>query len=130
MTWTYIQQNGRLYGPTGKLVGIGYSGRGAGLNNPAADMIHRVGPIPCGTYTIGAPLDPPDHLGPLAMPLTPGAGNVMFGRSGFYVHGDNAALNHTASDGCVILPRGFRQMIADSEDRALRVVATDVKGTK
>ena len=39
------------------------------------------------------------------------------------IHGDNPAANHTASDGCIILARPFRQMISASPDRALVVVA-------
>ena len=125
MPWTYVQQTGHLYGPNNKLVAIGYSGHGSGMNNPAAQDQHAIGPIPCGLYDIGDPLDPPDHLGPLAMPLGPAAGNEMFGRSSFFIHGDNASLNHSASDGCVILAHGFRQQIADSDDGELRVVATE-----
>lgn len=120
--WQYEQKSGRLL-HDGAVIGIGYSGHGVGLNNHAMQDQHGVGPIPCGLYTIGDPLDPPDHLGPLAMPLTPDAGNEMFGRSALFIHGDNAHLNHTASDGCLILPHGFRQQIADSDDDQLQVVS-------
>jgi hypothetical protein len=55
------------------------------------------------------------------MPLTP-SGDT-FGRSDFFIHGDNAQLNHSASDGCIILVREIRQQIVDSLDSDLQVVA-------
>jgi Protein of unknown function (DUF2778) len=121
MVWTYKQTSGGL-GHDGAEVGAGYSGHGDGLNNPAMQNIHDVGPIPQGTWTIGPPHDPPDHLGPLAMPLTHISGND-FGRSAFFIHGDNAAGDHSASDGCIIMSHAIRQQIADSDDRDLQVEA-------
>jgi len=121
MTWTYKQSTGEL-DRDGAAVGAGYSGHGDGLNNPAMQDVHDVGPIPQGGWTIGPPVDPPDHLGPLALPLTHVSGDE-FGRSAFFIHGDNAQLNHSASDGCIILVRELRQQIVDSGDDDLQVVA-------
>jgi hypothetical protein len=121
MTWTYKQSSGEL-DHDGAVAGTGYSGHGDGLNNPAMQSAADVGPIPQGVYTIGLPHSPPDHLGPLAMPLTHVSGDI-FGRSAFFIHGDNAAGNHSASDGCIILARPIRQQIADSPDRDLQVIA-------
>ena len=84
---------------------------------------HNVGPIPQGIYTIGAPHNPPDHLGPLALPLYPDPGNTMFGRFGFFVHGDNQFANHTASDGCIVIFHGVRMQIASSTDKNLVVTS-------
>lgn len=125
MPFVYVQKTGSLYRPNRKLLAVGYSGHGQGLNNPAWQDHVGVGPIPCGRYTIGAVRDPPDHLGPVAMPLEPHSDNNMHGRSAFWIHGDNASLNHSASDGCLILARGFRQQIADSYVRDLTVVAQE-----
>lgn len=125
MPWVYVQKTGSLYRPNRKLLAVGYSGHGAGLNNPAWQDHVGVGPIPCGRYTIGPAHTPIDHLGPLAFPLVPFKTNDMLNRSGFFLHGDNAALNHTASNGCIILTHGFREMIGDSEDRQLVVVAQE-----
>jgi hypothetical protein len=47
----------------------------------------------------------------------------MFGRSGFLIHGDNAEMNHTASDGCIILSHDIREQIDESEDRVLIVTS-------
>jgi len=105
----------------GSLLATGYSGHGDGVNNPAMQNVHDFGPIPQGVYTIGEPLDPPDHLGTLAMPLTPDPANEMFGRSEFFIHGDNAAMNHSASDGCIILDHTARAAIFAGSDRGLTV---------
>jgi hypothetical protein len=119
--WTYFQSTGNFVDEDGGTVDIGYSGNGAALNNPEMQDVHDQGPTPRGGYVIGAAEDHP-HLGPLAMPLEPLPGNVMFGRSGFFIHGDNALMNHTASAGCIILSRAARQMLAASGDRLLHVV--------
>lgn len=119
---TYAQRSGELVDAEGYLIGIGYSGDGVGLNNPAAQKLARTGPIPVGLYTIGKPLEPIDHLGPIAMPLTPAKGNVMFGRSGFFMHGDNQAMNHTASLGCIVMLKIARISVRDGEDHELEVV--------
>jgi hypothetical protein len=57
------------------------------------------------------------------MALDPDPGNQMFGRDGFLIHGDNMAMNHTASEGCIILGRPIREQIADSADRVIVVTA-------
>jgi hypothetical protein len=114
--WTYArrarQGNGELL-RDGAVMGIGYSGHGEGLNNPAADAETGVGPVPAGRYAIGPFFDHP-HLGPCVARLVPLAGTDTHGRSGFFIHGDNAAANHTASDGCIILARPLREMIRAS----------------
>lgn len=125
MSFTYVQATGNLYDANGVRLGTGYSGRGSGLDNPAAENERAVGPIPCGRYRIGPARKPIDHLGPLAMPLDPDPSNEMVGRSGFFIHGDNAALDHSASDGCVILARPLRQLIDDSSDDILDVVPNE-----
>jgi lipoprotein-anchoring transpeptidase ErfK/SrfK len=48
----------------------------------------------------------------------------MDGRDGgFMVHGDNEHLNHTASDGCIILSHALREAIQQRGDKGLEVVA-------
>ena len=123
MTWTYQQSTGRLTGPDGLLAGVGYSGHGPGLNNPDMQGAVGVGPIPQGLWHIGPARNPPDHLGPLAMPLTPQAGTHALGRSAFFMHGDNAAANHTASDGCIIMNHTIRLAVDNSADCNLMVIA-------
>ena len=121
MSWSYEQATGALAAPDGTLAGTGYSGHGAGLNNPAAEQEIGVGPIPIGGYTIGPFFDDPGGKGPLVAHLKPDEENVMFGRSGFMIHGDNPQMDHTASDGCIILAHELRQEIAASGDNRLLV---------
>ena len=121
MAWHYNNATGVMTGPDGVVVGTGYSGNGAGLNNPAAEAIPDVGPIPEGVWRIGTAFDHP-HLGPVAMVLIPLALLTASTRSGFFIHGDNIQMNRSASHGCIILGRPIREEIAQSTDRTLIVV--------
>lgn len=94
----------------------GYSGSPQGINNPTMEHIRNVGPIPRGRYLIGAPHSH-KRLGPVVMTLFP-HGHAAHGRSGFMIHGDNMNLNRTASQGCIILGRDYRQRIADAVNEA------------
>jgi hypothetical protein len=119
MSWTYEQKTGRLL-LDGNYIATGYSGHGAGVDNPGLESVAEVGPLPEGTYTIGeAFLNP--RTGPISMRLTCVSGDE-FGRSEFLIHGDNSAMNQTASEGCIILPHAVRVAIDASADRELIVV--------
>jgi len=120
--WTYQQSTGKLTDPTGAWIGTGYSGHGEGLNNPAMEADPGVGPIPAGIWDIGPALDPPDHLGPIAMPLTPLPGFDPHGRSAFFIHGDNAAGDESASHGCIVIQRADREQVDASDDCRLLVI--------
>ena len=124
MPFTYQQSTGR-FSRNGNLIGIGYSGHGPGVNNPAMEGVVGVGPIPAGAWTIGpAHFDGP--LGPVVMNLDPVAPFDALGRSAFRIHGDNDHLNHTASDGCIILGPDYRKQIAVAVaggDNSLTVMA-------
>jgi hypothetical protein len=122
MTWSYTQGSGQL-SHDGEIIGKGYAGVAAGWNNPAAQDQPFVGPLPQGTYTIGEPMADGGHMGPYVLPLTPWTNNNMFGRAGFFVHGDNQSMNNTASNGCIVLARALRVMIAQSGDNTLVVTA-------
>lgn len=122
----YEQTTGKLRIDDGldddDFVGVGYSGFGANKNNPAAEMIHNEGPIPRGMWTIGEMiLSTPLH-GPFVMPLEPQAGTETFGRSGFLIHGDSIVNPGQASQGCIIMDREIRLIIAHSPDKTLEVV--------
>jgi RHS repeat-associated protein len=90
----------------------GYAGNGPGLKNPNAQNQKNVGPLPQGKYTVGAPNN---RRGPFTRPLTQDPSNNMFDRSGFLIHGDNAAQNHSASTGCIVVPRDCRSGILTGE---------------
>ena len=122
MSWVYYQRSGKLY-LNDSPIAAGYSGFGAGKNNPSAQEQVGVGPIPCGAYVIGDALaeDPPH--GPLVMRLSPYPETQTFGRSGFLVHGDSVESPGAASHGCIILPRPVRERIAGWPDRLLMVLS-------
>lgn len=120
MSLTYAVTSGELY--DGLIFeGRGYSGHGPGLNNPAMEGFADVGPIPAGRYAIGPP-HTHGELGPLAMRLTP-INHDAHGRSGFFIHGDNSLMNHTASHGCIILGRAIRSVIAANGIHQIEVTA-------
>jgi hypothetical protein len=120
--WEYSQSSGNLLDPSGIVIGVGYSGNGADLNNPAGQGDIGHGPCPQGSWTIGPFFDDPGGKGPIVAHLSPCPGNDMDGRAGgFMIHGDNGAMNHTASDGCIVLARDLRQAIASSGDTQLLV---------
>lgn len=120
--WLYVQATGALYDPEGVLQVHGYSGHAEGLNNPLMQNVHATGPLPQGFYTINAPQTPIGHLGPIAMFLAPDESNTMFGRSAFFMHGDNSLMNRSASDGCIIMPVMVRGKVNASSDKRLCVV--------
>ena len=122
LAWTYGQKSGELQ-QDGKPVAAGYSGAGAGKNNPALENVPNVGPIPQGDWTIsGPPVDTADH-GPYVLKLNPEDDTETFGRSGFLIHGDSKEHPGCASHGCVILPRAVREQVWNSGDRTLEVRA-------
>ncbi|MGH9418017.1 MAG: tlde1 domain-containing protein [Terriglobales bacterium] len=127
--WEYSQSEGTIAHvfPDGarKLIGSGYSGFGSALDDPAAQDEDKLGPIPRGSWIIGPQQNHSlaDGRGTLiaAMPLAPAPGNTTV-RKDFWIHGDTAAHNHTASQGCIVLPRDTRNAIARSGDSRLEVV--------
>lgn len=114
----YSQKTGTL-SHGGEPIGKGYAGHGEGLNNPKLEMVHNLGPIPKGVWDIGLFFDD-KHLGPCVAALRPTAQDV-FGRGGFFIHGDNKRMNHTASDGCIILSKELRELIRDSNETTITV---------
>ena len=56
------------------------------------------------------------------LPLTPFKVNNMYGREGFFIHGDSIDNPGNASNGCIVLNRQWRVMIAQSADDVLVVV--------
>lgn len=110
----YVQAVGDIGigpGPADYLrIGGGYAGRGVDRNRSDSESVKTRGPLPRGSYVIG---DPRNHpvLGPLAYPLTPRNDVYTFGRSGFFIHGDNAKGDDSASYGCIVASRPVREAI-------------------
>lgn len=122
--WVYEQDTGRLHKPDGGVIATGYSGGNCGsnpeaINNHAMQDRHNIGPIVCGRFTFGTPING-SHLGPLAIPLIPDPSNQMFGRSGFFCHGDTNPPGK-ASKGCIIMTQVVREAISASDDKDLVV---------
>lgn len=116
---SYEISTGKLW-RDGVKIGEGYSGTPECKNDPDKCSLHDQGPIPPGTYDIGAPVDTVTH-GPYVLPLTPHAENEMYGRSGFLIHGDSVIHPGTASRGCIIMPRAVREYVHHSGERTLEV---------
>ena len=117
--YAYHQSSGKFYHDE-QLIGIGYSGQPPHKNQGSAQNIPEYGPIPVGKYTI-RPAFFHNMLGPLAMPLAPDPNNEMFGRGGFYIHGDSMLHPGMASHGCIILAHDLRKQIDAGTDRMLIV---------
>jgi hypothetical protein len=99
--WIYAQKTGALL-RNGKATGVGYSGFDNGKNSLAMQAVPNVGPIPQGSWTIvGPPFNSPGH-GPYVLRLE---------------------ARGCASRGCIILPRAIRELVWQSGDTVLEVVA-------
>lgn len=109
--WIYEVASGSLFHySTGEWLAQGYSGRPASMNKPADEHLKGVGPIPRGLYQIGRPRHS-EKTGRFVLDLTP-VGHAAMGRTGLQIHGDNTAMNGSASSGCIILPPKIRSQIA------------------
>ena len=127
MPWTFEIAGGSILNPDGSFAASAYSGgdkgqRPDGVDNVSDEATKNVGPLPEGIYTLGTPVDH-SQLGPFAIPLIPDPSNQMYGRGSMYIHGDTAAMNHSASEGCIITNRNTRNAMWVSSDHELRVVA-------
>ena len=125
MTWRFEQDTGNIFDPTGELAGTGYAGGNCGanpegINNHSMQDIPLIGPIPLGLFTMGEPVEH-SQLGPFAIPLIPDPANEMFGRGGFYCHGDTA-IPMRASEGCIVQVPDVRHAMWASADHEVEVV--------
>lgn len=120
----YSQSDGLLFLEDGDgnraLLARGYSGRGLDRDNPASEAKAGRGPIPRGVWAVGRAIHHP-RLGPLVFSLAP-FGHDAYGRSEFFIHGDNAAADKSASDGCIVIGRSARECISALAIAVLEVV--------
>jgi RHS repeat-associated protein len=126
----YEQSTGQMYlidGLTGKeqFLGQGYAGNGFGFNNPDAQNVSNIGPIPEGLYSVGSIRDnrvriglPNERVMEASLRLTP-ITNIG-ARSGFLIHSDFGVS--TASNGCICTPVTVREAVANTGVRRLQVV--------
>lgn len=112
--WVYSQSTGCLYlcdrQDVRTLVATGYSGAAGHINRAESEQLKSLGPIPRGVWRLGSKFNHA-RLGPASIPLTPVEEAKVFGRSDFWIHGDNSRKNGTASRGCIILDRKTRDTI-------------------
>lgn len=106
----------------------GYSGRGVCLNDPDAEDIVGQGPIPKGVYRLRLMAHRRFKAPAFFCDPDEATREVLreYGRSGFWIHGDNAAGNRTASHGCIILAASARQSVVRLMENGfdhLRVIA-------
>ncbi len=119
--WLYSQSTGRVT-KDDKFYGVGYAGNnkeGRCKDNPLAQNIKNHGPLPQATYTMTEVVEG-THMGPFAIKLLPEPSSQMFGRSEFYIHGDDGA--GTASDGCICVSQVLRKTMWDSDDKKVQVI--------
>ena len=120
----YEQATGRVFQETPEkrvLLGKGYSGFPPFTNDPSAQTLKQRGPIPRGSFRVHRPFDH-SRLGRMVMFLEPLKETEMFGRSGFFIHGDNAFANQTASHGCIVLALATRSRVAECAPCLLDVI--------
>lgn len=122
MTWRYEQSTGILT-RDGVYFCRGYSGHGVGKNNPNMETVPNIGPIPKGKWKLTAMTDTQEH-GPRVIRLraVPGTATT-YGRDGFLIHGDSIAAPGEASQGCIIIGRFHRELMWNTKDVDLEVVA-------
>lgn len=130
MSFQYIIESGEFL-RDGHIFMYGYAGRDGGKNNPLMTYVKDIGPLPCGSYTIGDPYND-ESLGPVCFKLEPDQSNQMFGRSLFRIHADSIAHPGDASHGCIVslglgklTGRACRENLASivqAGDRNLKVV--------
>lgn len=126
MPWQFIQDAGEMLKDGGLADGDCYSGHGIGFNNPEAEEVHDVGPIPAGEWTIKELIEHHGTHGPYVLRLEPKPGTNTFGRSGFLMHGKPKAPADikSGSHGCICGSYATRMRIWLSADRDLEVLAT------
>ncbi|GAA3586081.1 hypothetical protein GCM10023078_12330 [Gibbsiella greigii] len=118
MSWEYNQSTGVLT-HNRAFFSKGYSGVGAGENNPAMERERSTGPIPKGHYRIAGSHDTVTRVTIILQPIL---GTNTFGRDSFRIHGGKKSGAHTASQGCIIIDGvARRQQIINSGDTMLVV---------
>lgn len=118
---TFQQTTGKVWIDGALQKQVAYSGHGEGVNNPELEAVHMVGVIPSGLWRIGTWVDHP-HLGKIVAALLPISVPNLSGRSGFFIHGDNQLVNHTGSDGCIVMDPVLRAAVKKSSAQFLEVI--------
>lgn len=124
----YSQRTGELTGPDGQFLASGYAGRGGGVNNPDAEGIPGVGPIPRGNWRIEEAKDKP-WPGP-SYHLVPDDDTrkrveaLNRDPDSFYIHAKSRDLEQQGrgdSHGCIALDKADRMKMGAYHGRWIRV---------
>jgi len=94
-----------------------------GKNNAFYCDTHNIGPLPPGIYSIGAWGS--YNVGQNAAPLTPISCPELYGRGGFYIHGQEEPGNINygeESEGCLVVPHNDRLKIIALKPTTLTVI--------
>ena len=94
-----------------------------GKNNAFYCDTHNIGPLPPGIYSIGAWGS--YNVGQNAAPLTPISCPELYGRGGFYIHGQEEPGNINygeESEGCCVIPHNDRLKIIALKPTQLTVI--------
>lgn len=123
MNLNYCITNGKITQEDGTLVATGWAGHGAGKNNPEMVSVKDVGPLPPGTYQVGA-WGLHGEVGPLSAILTQIQGET-YGRNDFLIHGPDmdASKYGEESKGCIVVPRTDRLRVIALKPQTITVVA-------
>lgn len=97
-----------------------YAGATGYKNDSSQECVKNKGPLPRGTYTIGAPHNSA-HTGKYTLNLTPNMSNAMCERAAFRIHGVSRKHPLDSSEGCIIATLTVRKDIWASGDRELVV---------
>ncbi len=92
-----------------------------GYNNPDAEQLHQIGPLPQGVYKIIEWQDEHPGLGPIVAILQQVSGET-YGRGEFRIHGADAADPLNSSEGCIVLPHDDRVVLRATGETDLQVV--------
>ncbi|GGD06776.1 hypothetical protein GCM10011513_00470 [Franconibacter daqui] len=119
MAWEYDVTT-HTFTRNGESYTANYAGASGYKNDSAQECVANKGPLPRGTYTIGAPHHSA-HTGKYTLDLTPNSSNNMCGRTAFRIHGASKAHPLDSSEGCIIAPLSVRKSIWESGDTELKV---------
>lgn len=120
MTWTYIITNRHFLRDGVYQFSARYAGAPGYKDQARYQCLKNKGPLPSGTYRIGSPYLS-SGTGPSTLPLLPEPDNNMCGREAFLNHGDSLTSPGSASKGCIVIARSYRERIWQSRDRWLVV---------
>jgi len=112
-----VQNTGEFF-INGIKEGTGFAGAPDYINNPAAQCLQDLGPLPKGWYIM---TDGDNAVTKHSIRLTPTDGTDMCGRHSMLIHGDSIDAPGTGSQGCIILRVDIRlKILKIIEDNRLK----------